>query len=337
MTSPTTTERDGGAGKAFASTADTQEKTATLAEVGPGVWAYTAEGDPNVGAVEGPDGVIAIDARSTPTHAQAWLDDLRTVTEKPITHLVLTHYHAVRVLGAAAFGDAQIVAHAGTARLIEERGQADFDSEAGRFPRLFADIESVPGLTHPDVVFADELTLRLGRTGPRARDVVLRWLGRGHTEGDVVAWVPDAGVLFGGDLVEAGAAPYMGDSFVAEWGGTTLDRVAAIGASALVPGRGPAVSVEDGSDGVAEAIDATREFLRTMHAETLAVVRRGGTLPEAFERCHEALAPRFGQGAIFEHCMPFNVARTYDEVAGVRPRVWTAERDQQVWAELQGR
>jgi len=321
-----------GTAKPFASTADTQPKQATLSEIADGVWAYTAEGDPNVGAVVGPDSVVAVDARSTPTHAQEWLDDLRTVTDKPISHLVLTHYHAVRVLGAAAFGDATVVAHAGTARLIEERGQADFDSEAGRFPRLFRDLGSVPGLTYPDLVFADELTLLLGRPGPARREVVLRWLGRGHTEGDIVVSVPREGVLFAGDLVEAGAAPYMGDSYVGEWGGATLDRLVALGAGALVPGRGPAVQGAE----LAGAVDYTRTFLRTMHEETLRVVRREGTLKEAFDRCYQRLAPDYAGSAIFEHCMPFNVQRTWDEVSGVRPRVWTAARDQEVWRALQG-
>lgn len=317
--------------KPFASTADTEEKQATLSEIGAGVYAYTAQGDPNVGAIVGPDSVVAVDARATPTLAQAWLDDLRQVTDKPVSHLVLTHYHAVRVLGAAAFGDAVIVAHSGTRRLIEERGQADFDSEAGRFPRLFTDIGSIPGLTHPHVTFADELMLLLGSPGPHRREVVLRWLGRGHTEGDVVVEVPAEGVLFGGDLVEAGAAPYMGDSFVGEWGGGTLDRLVELAPRVLVPGRGPTVA----GDEVGEAVAYTRDFLRTMHAVTLDVVRREGTLKEAFDRCHEALAPRYAGSAIFEHCMPFNVQRTYDEVSGVRPRVWTATRDRQVWEALQ--
>jgi glyoxylase-like metal-dependent hydrolase (beta-lactamase superfamily II) len=313
--------------KPFASTADTEQKAATLEELADGIYAYTAQGDPNVGAIVGPESVVAVDARSTPAHAQEWLDDLRRVTDKPISHLVLTHYHAVRVMGAAAFGDATIVAHTGTARLIAERGQADFDSEVGRFPRLFRDVAGVPGLTRPDLVFADELTLRLG-----PREVVVRWLGRGHTEGDVIVAVPHAGVLFAGDLVEAGAAPYMGDSYVAEWGGATLDRLVALRADALVPGRGPAVRKAE----VADAVDSTRTFLRTMHAVTLDVVRREGTLKEAFDRCHERLAPDYAGSAIFEHCMPFNVQRTWDEVAGARPRVWTTARDQEVWRALQG-
>ena len=143
--------------KPFASSADVVEKRSTLEELAPGVIAFTAEGDPNVGAVIGEAAVLAIDARATPTHAREWLSELRRLTDKPVRYLVLTHYHAVRVLGASAFDADAVIAHQGTRRWIHERGDADFESETRRFPRLFQDVESIPGLTYPDVVFADTL------------------------------------------------------------------------------------------------------------------------------------------------------------------------------------
>src|SRR5690348_7776323 len=80
------------------------------------------------------------------------------VTDKPIVYLVLTHYHAVRVLGASGIGAQHIVVHRATCDLINERGQQDFESEARRFPRLFLDISSVPGLTHPDICYDGSLS-----------------------------------------------------------------------------------------------------------------------------------------------------------------------------------
>ena len=223
--------------KPFASSADVAEKRSTLEELAPGVIAFTAEGDPNVGAVIGEDAVLAIDARATPTHAREWLAELRRLTDKPVRYLVLTHYHAVRVLGASAFDAVSVIAHEGTRRWIIERGEADFESETRRFPRLFEDVESIPGLTHPSVSFAGMLWIDLG-----GREVQLLHLGRGHTAGDAAVWLPDERALFAGDLVEARAAPYMGDAFVEEWSTTTLDRVEALGAQTIVPdgtGAGP--------------------------------------------------------------------------------------------------
>jgi glyoxylase-like metal-dependent hydrolase (beta-lactamase superfamily II) len=312
--------------KPFASTGDTAEQRSALEELAPGVYAYTAQGDPNVGAVVGRDSVVCIDARATPTAAGEWLEELRRVTDKPVEWLVLTHYHAVRVLGASAFAARHIVAHTGTRAWIRERGAQDWGSEYRRFPRLFQDAESIPGLTYPDVTFSDTLALELGD-----REVHVRWLGGGHTQGDAVVWLPQEQVLFAGDLVEARAAPYMGDALVVEWLAGTLDFVESLGAETLVPGRGPALRGDYVERGIAE----TREYLQKIWQAVREAQEGGRSLREAGEEARAALEPRFGDWWIFEHCFPFNVARCYDEASGLEPQVWTAEKDQEVWTAVQ--
>src|SRR3990170_7717615 len=118
--------------KPFASSADLAAKTETLEVLAKGVYALTAEGAPNVGAIEGEDFLVCIEARATPASARDWLAKLREHTGKPVRYLVLTHYHAVRVLGASAFDAEEIVTSETTRRLIEERGQEDWASEYGR-------------------------------------------------------------------------------------------------------------------------------------------------------------------------------------------------------------
>ncbi|WP_113703419.1 MBL fold metallo-hydrolase [Nonomuraea lactucae] len=317
--------------KAFASSADLDEKQQTLEVLADGVYALTAEGDPNVGAVEGEDFLVCFEALATPVAARQWLARLREHTGKPVRFLVLSHYHAVRVLGASAFGAQVIVAHDNTRALIAERGEEDWRSEYGRMPRLFKDPDSIPGLTWPTATFSDRFTIHLG--GDRG-ELVLQYCGRGHTEGDIVAWLPERRILFAGDLVEARAALYTGDAFHREWATGTLDRVAAFGAETLVGGRG---AVARGRDAVSAAIGQTRHFLQVMLREVGAVRERGGTLKEAFEAAHAALAVRYGGWPIFEHCLPFDVSRLWDELSGVeRPVIWTAERDREVWRRLQG-
>jgi glyoxylase-like metal-dependent hydrolase (beta-lactamase superfamily II) len=316
--------------KPFASAGDLAEKTETLDVLADGVYALTAEGDPNVGAIEGEDFLVAVEARATPAMARQWLDRLREHTDKPVRYLVLSHYHAVRVLGAAAFDADVIVAHEQTRRLIDERGLEDWASERARMPRLFTGEETIPGLTRPDVTFSDRCTIDLG--GDRG-DVVLQYCGRGHTAGDIVVWLPRQRVLFAGDLVEAQAALYTGDAFHADWSTDTLDRVGAFGAEALVGGRG---AVARGSAAVEAAVEQTRHFLLVMRAEVGKVHAVGGSLKEAFAAANDALAPRYGHWPIFEHCLPFNVQRLWDELDGVDwPRIWTAERDRAVWDRLQ--
>ncbi|HYM52033.1 MAG TPA: MBL fold metallo-hydrolase [Candidatus Dormibacteraeota bacterium] len=312
--------------KPFASSADLADKEATLEELASGVYAYTAQGDPNVGAIVGTDAILAIEARATPVMARRWVDVIRTLTDLPFGDLVLTHYHAVRVLGASAFDARRIVTTSRTAALIEERGEQDWASEAGRMPRLFAGAETIPGLTRPTHTFDEAMTIDLG-----SRSVELRFLGRGHTSGDLVVWLPDERICFGGDLVEAQAAPYMGDAHIADWRGATLDAVAALGAEQLVGGRGPVVRGTE----VASAIEDTRAFLSTLVAGVREVRTAGGSPRDAYQATYATLAPRYAGYPIFEHTMPFNVQRAWDELDGIdHPRIWTVERDRQVWDEL---
>ncbi|MGL5927648.1 MAG: MBL fold metallo-hydrolase, partial [Dermatophilaceae bacterium] len=310
----------------FASSGDLEAKEQTVEHVGDGVYALTAEGDPNVGAVEGEDFVVCIEAMATPVAARRWLSRLREHTDKPVRYLVLSHYHAVRVLGASAFDAPVVIAHEQTGRLIDERGQQDWDSEYGRMPRLFEAPESIPGLTHPTTTFTDRVTIDLG--GDRGH-LVLQHLGRGHTAGDIVAWLPRQRVLFAGDLVESQAALYTGDAFHREWATGTLDAVRSLDSQTLVGGRG---AVVHGTAAVHAAIDQTRSFLRSLMDEVGAVHAANGTLPQAFRAAHAALVDQFGGWPIFEHCLPFDVARYWDELNGIDwPVVWTAERDHEIW------
>ena len=314
-------------GKTFASQADLSEKQATFTELAPGAYAYTTEGDPNSGVIIGDDAVMVVDARATPVLARELVAAIRTVTDKPIRYVLLTHYHAVRVLGASAYGADHVIASRGTHQLIHERGAQDFQSEVQRFPRLFQSVETVPGLTWPNVVFDEGITLFLGK-----REVEIRHLGRGHTKGDTVAWLPKERVLYSGDLVEYGATPYAGDAYFNDWPGT-LERLAALRAEKLVPGRGDALTSAGAS---ADAIAGTREFIEPMRAEARSAVGQKKSLKDTFDAVHAKMEPRYGKWVIFEHCLPFDVSRAYDEASGITdPRIWTAERDLEMWSALQ--
>jgi glyoxylase-like metal-dependent hydrolase (beta-lactamase superfamily II) len=284
----------------------------------------TTGGDPNTGFIVGERGVVVIDARATPALARETLTSIRTVTEKPIRYLVLTHYHAVRALGASGLSAEHIIAHRATRDLINERGQQDFESEARRFPRLFLDIRSVPGLTHPDICYEHSMSLDLGD-----REVQLLWLGRAHTDGDTAVWLPAERVLFAGDLVEASAAPYCGDAYIQDWVGT-LNGVRALGAQVVVPGRGDAARGE----AVGQAIDETAAYLTILRDTVRTSVLHEASLAETYREVEVALTPRFGTWAIFKHCLPFNVQRMYDEISGTRPRIWTETRDKALWQSL---
>ena len=314
--------------KAFASRGDLEPKKVTFSQLSEHAWAYTAEGDPNTGVVIGDDCVMVLDAQATPVMAQDVLRHIRTVTDKPVKHVVLSHYHAVRVLGASGYGAANIIASQDTYDLIVERGQQDYESEFERFPRLFNAIETVPGLTWPNVVFKGSMTVWLGSV-----EVQLLQLGRGHTKGDTVAWLPQERVLFSGDLVEFGATPYTGDAYLRDWP-TTLDNLAALKPLAVVPGRGAALTTPEQ---VAEGFAGTRAFVTEMYESVRAARAAGKSLKQAYDETFEKLKPKFGHWVIFEHCLPFDISRAYDESGGLDdPRIWTAARDAEMWRAMSG-
>jgi glyoxylase-like metal-dependent hydrolase (beta-lactamase superfamily II) len=314
--------------KGFASTRDTAEKKISFTEIGAGLYAFTAEGDPNSGVIIGDDGVMVVDAQATPAMAREVIDRVAKTTDKPIRYVLLSHYHAVRVLGASAYVGAQILASDITRGLIAERGREDMESEIGRFPRLFRAVETIPGLTWPTITFSHEMSVWLGR-----REIRIRHLGRGHTAGDVIAVVPDAGVVFSGDLVEYRSACYCGDAHFSDWP-ATLERLAELRPSALVPGRGAALTTPQM---VADGIAMTRDFLSTLYDSVSGSVAKGRSLKEAFGAARHAMDAKFSSFAIYEHCLPFNVSRAFDEARGIDwPVIWTAERDREMWAALQG-
>ena len=315
--------------KTFASAADTEEKKISFTQLSEHAWAYTAEGDPNTGIIIGDDAVLVADTQATPAMAADVVRRIREVTDKPIKYVVLTHYHAVRVLGATAYNPQQILASQDTYDLIVERGEQDKASEIARFPRLFRNVETVPaGMTWPTMTFTGKMTVWLGKL-----EVQLLQLGRGHTKGDTVVWLPQEKTLLSGDLVEFDATPYAGDAYFQDWP-QTLTNIAALKPQALVPGRGPALV---GEQQVQAGLQSTRDFISDVWTHVKAGADASRDLRKVYEETFTKLQPKYGEWVIFNHCMPFDVTRAYDEATGYPdPRIWTAERDRQMWETLEG-
>ncbi len=326
--------------KAFASQADLEDKKITFEQLSAHCWAYTAEGDPNSGVIIGDKFILVSDATATPAMARDLIAKIRTVSDKPIKYVLLTHYHAVRVLGASAYfaeGASEIIASQGTYELIVERGAQDMKSEMERFPRLFRGADSIPGLTWPTLVIGGGDPFKGELPGKLTVDLggvkVQIWSpGAGHTRGDTIAWVEDEKVLFSGDLVEYEAGVYTGDAQLAEWP-ATLEALRALGAEAIVPGRGEAMK---GAADVNKALDYTKRWVETLFAAGKEAAAAGMDLKTAMAHTRKSMDPVFGHVFIYEHCLPFDVSRAFDEASGIKnPRIWTAERDKEMWAALQ--
>ena len=323
--------------KSFASQSDLSDKQISFTRLSEHCWAYTAEGDPNSGVIIGDKYILVSDTTATPLMAQDLIARIRQVSDKPIKYVLLTHYHAVRVLGASAYfaeGATEIIASKGTHDLIVERGAQDMQSEMDRFPRLFRGADSVPGLTWPSLVVGDGTPGRQGGISVDLGGVTVDiWHpGAGHTRGDTIAWVAAEKVLFSGDLVEFEAGVYTGDAHLEEWP-ATLEALRALGAEAIVPGRGEAMR---GNANVNKALDYTKRWVETLFACGKQAVAANLDLKAAMALTRQHMDPVFGNVFIYEHCLPFDVSRAYDEASGIKhPRIWTAERDKEMWAALQ--
>src|SRR5689334_11784692 len=173
--------------------------------------------DQNIGAILGDDGVLIVDTRISHRQADEILTDLRALTDLPVRAVVNTHGHNDHAFGNHRFRPAPIWGHARCARMVAETGGAQIAKVAAAIPALAEELSEVI-LDPPDRTFEGESAVVDFDAG--GRRIELRYLGRGHTDNDVVVLVPDADVLFGGDLVEADAPPYFGDGYPMEWPAT---------------------------------------------------------------------------------------------------------------------
>lgn len=287
-------------------------------ELGRGCYAYSADGCSNTGVVVGERGVLVIDGQATPDLARPVLEKIREKTDKPVRVLVLSHFHADNTLGASAFEPGEIIASDLTRRMMDTRGKDEIRLARERFPAVFSALSATASVAAPTMTIASSMSIDLG-----GLEVRLMHLGRGHTMGDLVVWVPASGVIFAGDLVQTSAAPYCGDAHLSDWP-RALDRITAFRPNALMPGRG---RVALGGHAVASAIENTRDFLTTLRDAAVACVDQGLGLKDTHDTIFDTLAQQFGSKTDFEVNMPFNVARAYDEALGLdQPQIWTLER-----------
>jgi hypothetical protein len=184
-------------------------------------------------------------------------------------------------------------------------------------------------MAHHDL-FSEAMTVYLGN-----RRVDIFCPGRAHTAGDAVVWVPDAEVMFTGDIVEYHSACYCGDGHFAGLGrhARRYRRV-----SIRRPSRRGAATMRWSGPKWSPPPSRARGISWPRPMRPRPGSRRGAAaLKDAWDAVRAACDPKFADYAIYEHCLPFNVARAYDEARGIdTPRIWTAERDARMWAELQG-
>jgi cyclase len=284
-------------------------------KVADGVFCAIASGVPyyvaNSAVIVGDDGVLVVDTGAGPNEARVLRDAIRTITDRPVRYVVDTHFHFDHALGNWAFPEAAIIGHEATRALLGpdapsgktvaaylaglpaqiENARAEAEKEASpekraeamrRADALRAYQEELARLipTAPQLTFRETLTLWLG-----SREVRLLHLGRGHTAGDVVVFLPQQRVACTGDLFN-GYIGYMGDAYVDEWA-DTLDRLATLDFETVIPGHGVPFKGKD-------AIVPVQACLRDLWHQAEALKRSGVAADEAAGRIDlRARAGRF--------------------------------------------
>jgi glyoxylase-like metal-dependent hydrolase (beta-lactamase superfamily II) len=203
-------------------------------EVGAGVYARRyAFFDQNIVAIRGDDGFLVVDTRMTFRQADEILADLKELSPLPVRAVVNTHGHHDHANGNKRFRPVPIWGHAGAARMVRDTGLAQIAAVSAAIPEMAGELAEVE-LDPPDRLFETEAAVPFDAGG---RLVELRYLGRGHTDNDIVVLIPDADVLLAGDLLENGATPSFGDSFPLDWP-ATAERLVELVTGPVVPGHG---------------------------------------------------------------------------------------------------
>ena len=189
--------------------------------------------DQNIGVILGDESALIVDTRLSHRQAEETIADLRTLTALPVRVVVNTHGHSDHAFGNHSFRPAEIWGHERCVTMIERTGDRQRAAVAAAIPDLAADLAEVV-FDPPDRTFTEFATVEID---PGGRSVDLRYLGRGHTDNDIVVGVPDANVLFAGDLLENDATPFFGDGFPIDWP-TTVERLVELATGVVVPGHG---------------------------------------------------------------------------------------------------
>jgi glyoxylase-like metal-dependent hydrolase (beta-lactamase superfamily II) len=189
--------------------------------------------DQNIGVVLGEEAGLLVDTRLSGRQAEEIRSDLRALTSLPVGVVVNTHGHSDHAFGNHSFRPAPIWGHARCVTMIETTGERQREATIEAIPSLADELRAVV-LDPPDRTFTESATVEVE---PGGRTVELRYLGRGHTDNDIVLLVPDADVLFAGDLLENDATPFFGDGFPIDWP-ATVERLVELATGAVVPGHG---------------------------------------------------------------------------------------------------
>lgn len=245
--------------------------------------------DQSIVAVLGRDETLVVDTRSSHRQAEELLADLRGLSAPPLTVAVNTHAHWDHFFGNHALRPCTIWGHRRCVQMIERTGEHQRISTMAGIPEMADELADVM-LDPPDTTFTDTATVEFG-----GRQVHLRYLGRGHTDNDIVLVVGDADVVCAGDLLENGAPPYFGDGFPMDWPATAASLLELVGErTVVVPGHGDPAGREFAATSLA-AFEDLAALARRVHAGDLDQAAAVEQAPYGADAARQPLARALAQ------------------------------------------
>ncbi len=271
-------------------------RAAALEAVAPNVYVFAGQaGDANAGVVIGDQGVVVIDSSPTPETARALKAEIKRLTPKPILYVVFTHAHGDHTLSVHELAPTKgIIAHVYTKDFLAERGAEHLKVYRERMGQAATQGAKV---TLPTITFPDMYNIPLGK-----EHILLFYQGRGHTRGDIVAYLPKAHVLFTGDLAYAGRLPWMGDGYAKEWQ-ETLDRLAVLDVTTIVPGHG--------QWGGRPVLTTFREYLTDLYSAVFVTWMIKRPIDAAKK---EVRLPKYERWLKYNEWLPANVEKVYQDL-----------------------
>lgn len=271
-----------------------------------GVYGFIGkEGASNSGFVVTNEGVVVIDTQGPKDLALLLKKKIRKTTDKPIIYVINTHYHGDHTFGNQYFKPAleglyqgetgEIISHENTKKNLIEKDK----QQREQFKKFFGE-NALEGfeLTVPTKTFKDTLTLRAG-----GKTMEIAYLGRGHTDGDIVVYLPIERIMFSGDLLYKERLPWLGDAHISDWI-ETLKKLKNFDAGVYVPGHG--------NIGNIDMLFSLQQYLVDLQAEVKKYIKKGKTIDEMKK---EIALPKYKNWLRYKEWLPLNAEKTYRELS----------------------
>ena len=271
-----------------------------IVELETGVYARLHEGLTNAGIIIGDDSVLVIDSLRVPSFARDLIQDVKTITDKPIGFVIDTHSHWDHSWGNEEFPDATIIGHKNCyAEMIDVEWNEEWRKKVVSSNDPWSEEGNLVNITPPNMTFETSMQLYFG-----GRELDLKYFGRAHTSGDIYIHLPKEKIVFTGDVAQDGGVPYLGDCYPADWPETD-NQLASLPIERFMSGHGPI--------GDHNALVEAKDFIHTLVDSVKHAIADGQDSFQASKYVINEMSPKYGDWRSFDR-IGENLPSVYDKL-----------------------